>query len=108
MVEDTIIDLKNRSPRATIGNEKRFFETNEQMIVNYKGPVPVQHINEAAKCQKLPAKMGVIGNATRMHPERYVVNSPGVGAYDMDKYASFAKAKQTSFHASRNHKSSVT
>ena len=36
VIEDTALKLKNQSPRPNIGKEKRFFKTNEQMIVNYK------------------------------------------------------------------------
>lgn len=44
VVEDTILNLQNKSPRPVIGKEKRFYEINEQMKVNYKDPITFQHI----------------------------------------------------------------
>ena len=67
------------------------------MIRNYKNQIPFSHIDDAAKVQAKPPKMGCIGNANRLNPNRFAVNSPGVGAYDMANYVSFARAKQTGF-----------
>ena len=41
VTEEAAIDVQNRSPRAVIGKEKRFFDINEQMIQNYKAPIPI-------------------------------------------------------------------
>lgn len=97
MVEDTILSLKKKSPRATIGNEKRFYETNEQMIVNYKDPVPISHMPDSAKVGNRKPQMGCIGKAQRLNPHRFVFNSPGVGAYEMSAYTSLAKARQSTY-----------
>lgn len=48
VIEDTVLNLKKRSPVATIGNEKRFYEKNEQMIRNYKNKIPFSHIEDSA------------------------------------------------------------
>lgn len=97
VVEDTMLNLKNQSPRPTIGRERRFYKTNEQMVVNYKDPVPVQHINDAAQVQNKKPQLGYMGTAPRMHPKQYMVHSPGVGSYNIANYTSYNKANQTNF-----------
>ena len=52
VIEEAAIDVKNRSPRAVMGKEKRFYNINEQMVVNYRNPITIQHVKEAGKVQK--------------------------------------------------------
>lgn len=80
------------------------------MVVNYKDPVPLSHIDDSAKVGNRKPQMGCIGKAQRLNPQRYFVNSPGVGAYEMAAYTSLAKAKQSTYVAvsrekTRNHRS---
>ena len=37
--EESKINLQKKSPRATIGKEKRFLDKNEQMTVTYQDPI---------------------------------------------------------------------
>lgn len=57
--------------------------------------------------------MGCIGVAARLKGSRFIVNSPGVGAYNLTSYASFSKVNQTRFEGdvmatSRNYRSNVS
>lgn len=86
------INLKKKSPRATIGKEKRFLDKNEQMTVTYKDPITIQHIKESAEVGTKKPQMGCIGMAPRLSGSRYILQTPGVGAYNLGQFASFSKA----------------
>ena len=97
VTEDTLIDLQRKSPRAVIGKERRFLAINEQMIENYRKPVPIQHVKDSSKVCQRKSQQGCIGNARRLDPRRFEIESPGVGAYNMSSFASLAAAKQSDF-----------
>ena len=86
------------------------------MTVNYREPITIQHIKEAASVGAKKPSMGCIGVAARLKGSRFIVNSPGVGAYNLSSYASFSKVHQTEFDGeviassranSRNYRSNV-
>lgn len=68
------------------------------MIQNYRDPIPIQHVKEAAKVGARKSQQGCIGNAGRLNPKRFEIDTPGVGSYNMASFASLAVAKQSDFN----------
>ena len=90
-VEQTALSLQNRSPRATIGKERRFKLINEQAVDDTSG-IPHEYVKEAAKVRKRKPQMGIVGTAQRFQKEHLELQPPGVGQYNLSSYRSTARA----------------
>lgn len=88
---NTTLNILSKSPKATIGNEKRFKKAKLKEFVPH---VPHQYVMNASKMQALPPKMGTFGNDSRFKYGRTKA-TPGVGDYDLTNFKNFAKASET-------------
>ena len=87
-----LLDIRKKSPKATIGNSKRFPKTNS--LNDFVGNLPEQYVKNASKMQAKPIPLGTFTNAKRWNEATI---SPGVGDYDLTGFKNFAKASETQF-----------
>lgn len=86
------INMRNKSPKATIGQAERF--PKEHSLSRYVPNVPAQYVKEAAKVQAKPAKLGTIGQEKRWSKHQ---KTPGVGDYNINGFKSLGRASETAF-----------
>lgn len=86
------INMRNKSPKATIGQAERF--PKEQSLCRYVPHIPAQYMKEAAKVQAKPPKLGTIGQEKRWSKHQ---KTPGVGDYNINGFKSLGRASETVF-----------
>ena len=91
------LNLRSKSPRATIGKQSRF--DRKDSLNGYLSNLPVTYIKDPAKVQPSKPKMGTIGRARRFLnvKKNSVENYPGVGRYNISNFVNLSKAAGTMF-----------
>lgn len=81
-----------KSPQATIGKTVRF--ARQQSIVSYKSQLPVCYGQNTTPST---SQMGTMGNASRFQNNKYEVQTPGVGHYNIAGFKCISKACESTF-----------
>ena len=87
------LELKKKSPKATIGNQPRF--PKQCSINTFQANLPDQYVQHASKMNAKPVHLGTFNNEKRWDHRK--VKTPGVGDYDLTGYKNWAKVSETNF-----------
>ena len=87
------LDVRRKSPKATIGNESRF--PKECSLNTYISKLPDQFVKNHSKTNTKAITLGTFSNEKRWNNQG--VKSPGVGDYDITRFKSYAKVSETNF-----------